>query len=130
MPDSGNRAIAQAILEGVKQVHETRGVRRDGTVFDIEVVGRVQPWRGRLVQMTAVRDISERKRAESAERNQRLLAEALRDTAALLTSTLDLDEVFDRILTNIDVVPHDAANIMLIDERGVVRCTGYEERGW
>jgi len=132
VPDSGNRAIAQAILEGVKQVHETRGVRRDGTVFDIEVVGRVQPWRGRLVQMTAVRDISERKRAESAERNQRLLAEALRDTAALLTSTLDLDEVFDRILTNIGhVVPHDAANIMLIDgsEVHVVRCTGYEERG-
>lgn len=129
---SGNRAIAQAIMEGVKQVHETRGVRRDGTVFDIEVVGRVQPYRGRLVQMTAVKDISERKRAETAERNQRLLAEALRDTAALLTSTLDLDEVFDRILTNIGhVVPHDAANIMLISgsEVHVVRCNGYEERG-
>lgn len=127
---SGNKAIAEAIASGVKQVHETRGIKRSGQIFDIEVVGKIQPYRGRLVQMTAVRDISKRKRAESAERSQRRLAEAMRDTTALLTSTLNLDEVFDRILTNIGhVVPHVAANIMLI-ENGVihiVRSTGYEE---
>ena len=41
---------------------------------------------------------------------------ALRDSIRALTSTLNLDEVLDRILANVDrVVPHDAANIMLID---------------
>ncbi len=78
-----------------------------------------------------VKDITERVQAEMAEREQRVLAEALRDIAAALSSTLDFDEVLERILTNIGkVIPHDAANIMLV-EGGVariVRCRGYEER--
>ncbi len=51
-----------------------------------------------------------------SEREQRLLAEALRDVASALTSTLDLNEVIERILTNINrVVEHDAANVMLLE---------------
>ncbi|HML23695.1 MAG TPA: GAF domain-containing protein [Aggregatilinea sp.] len=68
----------------------------------------------------------------AAEREQRALAEALRDTAAALNSTLNFDELMERILTNVGrVVPHDSANIMLI-ENGVarpVRSHGYAERG-
>jgi signal transduction histidine kinase/CheY-like chemotaxis protein len=68
---------------------------------------------GRIEQYT---DITNRKRFEFAEYEQRQFAEALRDIAALLISTLDLDEVLDRILNNIEyVVPHDIANIMLRD---------------
>ncbi|MCZ7543966.1 MAG: hypothetical protein M5R40_10705 [Anaerolineae bacterium] len=45
-----------------------------------------------------------------------MLAEALRDTAAALNATLDFNEVIERILTNVGrVVPHDAANVMLIE---------------
>ncbi len=72
-----------------------------------------------------------RQRIAAAEREQRALAEALRDTAAALSSTLDRDVMFDRILESVGrVVPHDAANIMLI-EKGVariVRTRGYEGR--
>jgi PAS domain S-box-containing protein len=67
-----------------------------------------------------------------AERAQRLLAEALRDTAAALNSTLDLDEVLERILANVErVLPHDAANLMLIEngEARVVASRGFAERG-
>jgi len=77
-------------------------------------------------------DITERERAESAEHEQRMIAEALRDTANALTSTLDLNEVLERILTSVgQVVSHDAANIMLIDngQVSVVRSLGYAERG-
>ncbi len=76
----------------------------------------------------------ERKRAAEAEHEQRVLAEALRDTAAALNSTLNLDEVLDRILGNVEqVVPHDASNIMLINaERThvhIVRSKGYRDLG-
>ena len=57
-------------------------------------------------------------RSRNAEREQRTLAEALRDTTALLNSTLDLDEVLDRIVSEIGkVVPHDAANIILVEDQ-------------
>jgi signal transduction histidine kinase len=58
--------------------------------------------------------------------------EALRDTAAALNSTLDLDEVLDRILVNLaHVVPHDAADVMLIKSgvARVARCRGFAQYG-
>jgi PAS domain S-box-containing protein len=76
-------------------------------------------------------DITERIRAQEAEREQRLFAESLRDAAAAIASTLSFDEVLDRILAEVgEVVPHDAARIMLVQE-GVAhgaRGRGYGER--
>ncbi|HOA23008.1 MAG TPA: ATP-binding protein [Aggregatilineales bacterium] len=82
---------------------------------------------------SAKREVKERERAEQAEREQRELAEALRDSAAALNSTLDLDEVLDRILTNLErVLPHEAASIMLIRQgmARVVRVHSNSERGY
>jgi len=57
----------------------------------------------------------------------------LRDSAAALNRTLYFDQVLDRVLENVGrVVPHDAADIMLIDATGTARIAreqGYAERG-
>jgi PAS domain S-box-containing protein len=73
-------------------------------------------------------EIEERCRVEAAEHEQRILAEALRDTAAALNSTLNFEEVLERILVNADrVVKHDRGNIMLIEAgfTRTVRTRGY-----
>jgi PAS domain S-box-containing protein len=58
----------------------------------------------------------EQARLFEAERQHRVLAEALRDTAAALNSTLDFDEVLDLILANVErVTRHDAADVILLD---------------
>jgi diguanylate cyclase (GGDEF)-like protein/PAS domain S-box-containing protein len=78
----------------------------------------------------AQHEISERKRAEEAEREQRNLAEALRDTAEALNSTLDFDEVLDYIIKNVgDVVPYSRMTIMLVEagETYVARTSGFED---
>ena len=77
-------------------------------------------------------DVTERIRAEVAEREQRVLAEAMRDTAAALAGTLDFRELLEQILANLDhIAPHDAAVIMLIEDGFArpVACRGYAERG-
>ncbi len=70
----------------------------------------------------------------TAERDQRIFAEALSDTATALTGSLTLDEVTTHILKNIDrVIPHDAANVALVNletQRGqIIGCRGYEDHG-
>jgi len=63
-----------------------------------------------------MRDITERKLLEQTERDQRQLAEALRDTAMILNSTLQLDDVLDRILANIGkLVNYDVSMVSLIE---------------
>ena len=67
-------------------------------------------------------------RLYEAERRQRELAEAQSKLAAILASTLEPDEVLERILSHVGhVLPHDAANIYLLegDEGHYVCWQGY-----
>jgi len=113
--------------------------RKDGQEWDsMLTISAVKDETGQAVAYIGLnRDITEMKSLQrerqallEAEREQRQLAEALGDTAAALVSTLNFNEVLDRILDNIEhVVPHDSANIMLIDANiaCVVRRRGHFE---
>ncbi len=71
----------------------------------------------------------EQARLYEAEREQRELAESLEKAAAVVSGTLEPDQVLDRILEQVSrVVPNDATNIMLIegDQVRAVRWRGYE----
>lgn len=102
--------------EHIHQFETTRQTK-EGRIVDVALtISPIKNVAGQIVgASTIARDITDRKRIEEAEREQRMLAEALRDTAATLNTTLDFDEVLERILVNVErVVPHDEANIMLI----------------
>lgn len=74
----------------------------------------------------------ENARLFQAEREQRELAEALREAAAVLGSSLELDQVLDHILDQVSrVVPSGVVNVMLIEgeEARIVRWRGYEQFG-
>lgn len=102
-----------------------------GQVRDVKVYSGPIDYYGKRMIYSVIFDISKRRQAEASERAQRLMAEALRKTASVLSSTLDLNEVFDRILDQVgEVVQADTANIMLIDNgiAHIVRARGYETR--
>jgi diguanylate cyclase (GGDEF)-like protein/PAS domain S-box-containing protein len=88
----------------------------DGTVKQFQqVVFPIPTERGYKIGSTT-RDISQLKRIEQAEREQRLLAENLSSSAALINSNLKLDDVLDSILSNVEkVVPHEGADILMVD---------------
>ncbi len=127
------------LLMGERHSLEARLIGRDGQVRWLRFQGR--PVRaepdGPAQLYEAVQDITARKQSEAVERDQRLLAEALRETAAALNSTLHYDYLLERILLNVGrVVPHEAADVILIDNQpgqGLVgrpvRWQGFERFG-
>jgi signal transduction histidine kinase len=81
--------------------------------------------------------IKEQKRTMALEQEERALTEALHDTLATMSSTLDLDKILDHILDTIKrVTPYDGANVLFVetDLVHVVRQRGYVEKdpenGW
>lgn len=84
-----------------------------------------------LIEFQAVgRDITENRKIRKMEQEQRQVIEALSKSAAILNSSLDMNDVLKRILENIgSVVPHDAANIMLVKDQTakIVQMVGYEK---
>lgn len=111
---------------------ECQFIRRDGQVVDaLFSAVSVFDDQGRLrYTHSTIIDITARKRAEAAERDQRALAEALRDTAAALNTTLSLEEVLERVLAHVGgVVPFYAVNIMTVDDgtAHIVRSHGFHE---
>jgi len=64
--------------------------------------------------------VAEHEKVRKAEHEQRVLAEALRDITVMLISSLNLDQVFEGILTHVArVVPYDASSILLIKGESV-----------
>jgi diguanylate cyclase (GGDEF)-like protein len=86
--------------------------------------------------LLTIRDISARKKIQKREMERRQFAEALRDVSMAVNSTLNLDEVLERILTNIfKFLPCKMANISFI-ENGVTKVVylhgykGAEQIAW
>lgn len=74
----------------------------------------------------------ENARLFEVEREQRQVAEALRETGSTLSATLDVDSLLDELLIQVErLLPYDGANFTFIDN-GVGRVTrtrGYEKFG-
>jgi PAS domain S-box-containing protein len=111
-------AVQQRIL-GVIAVHTTE--LRNFTLEDVNFLQAIANLLAALLEQHRIRQ---------AENEQRVLAEALRDTAEMLNSTLELEKVLQRMLTNLSsVLPHDAAVIMLIedDKARAIKQSGFEK---
>lgn len=138
MPDQHRGFIEETLekmsVESPVVVFEPRVPRPNGEVVYHEWINRgIFDSERRLIEIQSVgRDITKQRKANEAERQQQLLVEVLRDTSAALNTTLDLDEVFDRILANIGwVIPHNASAIFFAEGETarVIRLRGWEEFG-
>ena len=81
-------AVRGHVAEMFEGRYEYRGVRRDGAVLTLEVRGKPIPYEGRTVRITAIADVTERKRADeglrASEQRYRRLFEAARDGVLIL----------------------------------------------
>ncbi|MDQ3705014.1 MAG: PAS domain S-box protein [Chloroflexota bacterium] len=83
-----NAIMGKAMAED-ETPYELVGVRKDGSVFPIEVSGQTVPYQGRDVRVTTTRDLTEQKHAEEvlkrSEREYRGLFENAHDAILLLS---------------------------------------------
>jgi PAS domain S-box-containing protein len=84
--------VLRHLADGEEVPYEATGLRRDGSTFPGEVCGKGIPYHGRTVRVTAVRDISERKRSEAK------LQEYAQRLQALSRRLLEVQEVERRHL--------------------------------
>lgn len=83
------------------------------------------------IPITTENDITNTRLLE-VEREQRELAEALREVGAALNATLDFNTVLDRLLDQVGrLAPYDTGNVFLLDQgfARVVRTRGHEKFG-
>ena len=118
--NTAHQVFHQALNEGSVRDYELELKHRDG--HSTPVLFNASLYRDESGQMgglfVAARDITRRKQIEAAEREQRQLAEALRDTSVALTRSLNLDQVLDQVIASVGlVVPSDSVSFLLVESR-------------
>jgi diguanylate cyclase (GGDEF)-like protein len=118
------RALRSKMVEIERAPNDTRTVLLNADIVDFLGSERI---------LVVYFDISERLRLEQAEHEQHVLSEVLRESAFSISSTLELDEVLDRILGNLNrILNFHTANILLLNDARVAtvaRTIGYPEHG-
>lgn len=114
--------------------YQARLLTKDGGIKWVEI--NAQPFfndLGVLIGTSGtLTDISVRKIAEESEHEQRLFSDTMREVAAVLTSTLELGEMLDKIANCVArVVLYTALSVSMLENRQLVpvRGYGYAERG-
>jgi PAS domain S-box-containing protein len=91
LPPYERDRVLNNILNNIESAIEHRALRKNGEILTVEAHARMMDYQGRLVRMTTIHDISERKRTE----------EALAEQARLLDLSYDailVRDAKDRIL--------------------------------
>jgi signal transduction histidine kinase len=118
-------AYTQTVREGREFRSRAQDVRRDGSIFDVEVIGRSFLYGGRPAILGVVRDVTDQVRAYQllerrvAERTREIerrreVAEGLRDLLAAVNSLGTLDEILEYVVAQSrQLLGSDASAILL-----------------
>ncbi|HEY1297624.1 MAG TPA: GAF domain-containing protein [Chloroflexota bacterium] len=121
-------AYVHAIRNGLEFRTRAQDVRRDGTTFDVEVLGRGFVFEGRFALLGFVRDMTEQVLADQnledrvVERTReidrrRQVAEALSELLSVVNSRRALDDMLSAIVAQAArLLGSDAESLYLVDE--------------
>jgi PAS domain S-box-containing protein len=82
--------VAERVHTGYETPYETLNLRKDGSVFPAESHARHMIWNGKPARVTAIRDLTERKRAETALRQSEEKFQKVFQAAPVLMSLSEL----------------------------------------
>src|SRR5215204_680368 len=128
-PPESQGVVRSARSSRLEEPYEAVCLRKDGTTFEGEIRGKMFSYKGHPVRVTAIRDITERKRAEEALKQSEQLYRTVIEQAAeniclvdaetkrivesnpAFQETLGYTEEELRHMTLYDIVAHDRASV-------------------
>lgn len=135
-PEADPSESALMAADGIRSLLMVPLVVRDEVIGLVELIEQTRPREFAATEVSVCQTLAnqmaaalENARLFEAEHKQRTLAEALRRATAAVGSSLDLDQVLDRILDQVSMVfGADANSIMLIEGEHTrfVRWQGYD----
>ncbi len=131
-PEDRDRVMA-SILGGLESRIEHGMFRRDGTPIIVETHGRTLAYQDRQVRITAISDITERKKAEESQKRSeeaalRLAQETgvIAEIGRIISSSLDIEEVYERFAEAVrKLIPFDLILVNLVNQQEGVMTTAY-----
>jgi PAS domain S-box-containing protein len=117
--------VMQNVSASYDQPYEVTALRKDGSTFPAEVRGKMIDYHGRQIRVTALRDITERKRTEEALRIRTEQLEALRQVTLDITAELDLNALLEALVKSaLELLEVQSGGIYIYQpDRDVIRWT-------
>lgn len=117
--EESRETVGRAIREQKDDIYEVRSLRKDGTEFPVEVHAKYIEYQGRVVRVAAIRDLSERKRAEEEIKQRNRDLAILNTISVAINESMRLDEILEIALQEIvSSTEVDGAECHLLDEEG------------
>ena len=123
--------VAQTIKSGLDHRYDAEGLRKDGSRYHLSIRGKSIPYKGRILRVSELRDITERKAMEELVRqqalhdtltrlpNRRLLNDRLRQTMAASKRNGSYSALMFLDLDNFkplnDAHGHEVGDLLLIE---------------
>jgi len=114
-PESRELVMAN-MRAGVEGPYEHNAIRKDGSIFPVEIRARSIPYKGRTARVSIIRDITGRRQTDAnlARRVERL--RALHTIEQAVTSSMDLNTILGLLVREmIDQLHVDAASVLLLN---------------
>lgn len=118
--------VKNNILNDYPDPYEVKGVKKDGTQFDLRIQGKSIPYKGRKVRVTEFRDISESKAAEESIKIKNEELEALNEELTASMEEMEAtNEEFARtndelLETNTRLMRSEQAINALLEEKEIL----------
>src|SRR5215213_2195408 len=119
-PPDYREMVRRRIQQEDTSHYESRGLKKDGTVFPIEIRPRHLPYSGRRIRVTSVIDLTERKRQEAALRQSEALYRTVVEQAAENIFLVDAEtrrvlEANDALLRSLGYTEDELKEMTLYD---------------